>query len=325
MALNKQKSDLAIQERKQQEADAKLASTPTDQKGVLNALVSGVNVPTQNTAAYRNAQAQYKNYQKFSTMTPSQLVSNMKMGEIDTATSQLLANNPSYIQAKQEFEKFQKNQSINKMVQSVANGATGKVQEVDHRQEASDSLAKKLGINETNADAYARIVSKNPDVVERVKNVSSLTRQLNTLVQERNTIYKDLKSQYPDLSPSAIMTLMAQRTQKWSTDIDSLNSSLAMEQADLKTAMELAKGEYEATSADITLQSDIAKEQRQMDNALALNQAEYDQKIAQQAQAMNDPTTAITTMVDEYKKLGIIPPKTAQTLLEEYSKSGKPL
>lgn len=79
MALNKQKSDLAIQERKQQEADAKLASTPTDQKGVLNALVSGATVPTQNTAAYRNAQTQYKNYQKFSTMTPSQLVSNMKM------------------------------------------------------------------------------------------------------------------------------------------------------------------------------------------------------------------------------------------------------
>lgn len=32
MALNAQKSQLAIQERKQQEADAKLASIPTDQK-----------------------------------------------------------------------------------------------------------------------------------------------------------------------------------------------------------------------------------------------------------------------------------------------------
>lgn len=89
--------------------------------------------------------------------------------------------------------------------------------------------------------------------------------------------------------------------------------------------MTMAQAEYGATQADIALQADIAKEQRTIDNALALNQAEFDQKIAQQAQAMNDPVQAISTMVDEYKKLGIIPPKTAQTLLEEYAKSGKPL
>ena len=40
MALNKQKSELAIQDRKQAEADAKLASTPTDEKGVLNAFMT---------------------------------------------------------------------------------------------------------------------------------------------------------------------------------------------------------------------------------------------------------------------------------------------
>lgn len=321
MALNKQKSDLAIQERKQQEADAKLASTPTDQKGVLNALVSGATVPTQNTAAYRNAQTQYKNYQKFSTMTPSQLVSNMKMGEIDTATSQLLANNPSYIQAKQEFEKFQKNQSINKMVQSVANGATGKVQEVDHGQEASDALAKKLGINETNADAYARIVSKNPEVVQLTQTVSSITKQLNTLNTERNAVYADLKKQYPDLSASGIMTLMSSRTKQATDQIDALNSSLSLTTADLKTAMEMAKGEYEATSADITLQSDIAKEQRQIDNALALNQAEYDQKIAQQAQALADPQTQIDQTIQEFAKLGITAQGNTASKLAEFKKS----
>lgn len=79
MALNKQKSQLAIEERQKQEADTKLANTPTDQKSVLNALASGVSVPVQNTQAYRNAQVQYKNYQKFNSMTPSQLVDNMKM------------------------------------------------------------------------------------------------------------------------------------------------------------------------------------------------------------------------------------------------------
>lgn len=39
MAANAQKSQLAIQERKQQEADAKIANTPTDQKSILTSLV----------------------------------------------------------------------------------------------------------------------------------------------------------------------------------------------------------------------------------------------------------------------------------------------
>lgn len=262
MEANAQKSQLAIQERKQQQADAKLAATPTDQSSILNSLISGVSVPTQNTQAYRNAQFQYKNYQKFNAMTPQQLLDSMKMGEIDTATSQLLANNPSYIKAKEDFDKFQKNQSINQMIKSVANGVKGTTETVDYGQQASDSLAKKLGIDETNADAYTRIVSKNPEVVQLAGSVKSLTNQLNTLVQERNTIYKELKQQYPDLSASAIMTLMASRTQKWSTDIDALNASLSSQQANLKTAMEIAKWEYEATKEDIALQAGIAKEQR---------------------------------------------------------------
>jgi hypothetical protein len=37
--------------------------------------------------------------------------------------------------------------------------------------------------------------------------------------------------------------------------------------------------------------------------ALNQEQALFDQKIAQQAQAMNDPVQAISTMVEEYKKL----------------------
>lgn len=92
---------------------------PMDQKSVLNAFISGVNVPEQKTQAYRNAQFKYKNYQKFNSMSPTQLLDNMKMGEIDTETSQLLASNPNYIKAKEDFDRFQKNQSINNMVRST--------------------------------------------------------------------------------------------------------------------------------------------------------------------------------------------------------------
>lgn len=209
------------------------------------------------------------------------------------------------------------------MIKSVANGATGKTEEVNYTQQASDALAKKLGINETNADAYTRMVAKDPEVVQLTQSVSSITKQLNDLNTERNAVYADLKKQYPDMSASAIMTLMSSRTQQSTDQINALNSSLSLVSADLKTALEMAKGEYEATSADIQLQSDIAKEQRAedrtiasedraMDNSLALSQMQYDQKIAQQAQAMGTPELAIPSVIDEYAKLGVMAQKSAQ-------------
>lgn len=209
MKLNTQQADLKAQERQQVAQETAKANTPVNQKDVLNALVSGVSVAPQNTQAYRNAQMQYKTYQKFATMTPTQLADNMKMGEIGTETAQLLASNPNYIKAKEDFDKFQKNQSINNMIKSVAEGAKGKTTAVDHYQNASDAIAKKLGINETNADAFARIVSQDPETLQLTKTVSNIAKQLNTLNTERNAVYEDLKKQYPDLSASAIMTLMA--------------------------------------------------------------------------------------------------------------------
>lgn len=209
------------------------------------------------------------------------------------------------------------------MIKSVANGATGKTEEVNYTQQASDALAKKLGINETNADAYARIVAKDQEVVQLTQSVSSITKQLNDLNTERNAVYADLKKQYPDMSASAIMTLMSSRTQQSTDQINALNSSLSLVSADLKTALEMAKGEYEATSADIQLQSDIAKEQRTMDNSLALSQMQYDQKIAQQAQAMGTPELAIPSVIDEYAKLGVMAQKSAQQHIADFTEQNQ--
>ena len=306
MKLNTQQADLKAQERQQVAQETARANTPTNQKDVLNALVSGVSVAPQNTSAYRNAQMQYKNYQKFATMTPSQLVDNMKMWEIGTETAQLLASNPSYIKAKEDFDKFQKNQSINNMIKSVAEGATGKTTAVDHYQNASDAIAKKLGITETNADAFARIVSKDPETLQLTKTVSNIAKQLNTLNTERNAVYEDLKKQYPDLSASAIMTLMAGRTKEATAQIDALNSSLTLTQADLKMAMEMAKSEYDATKEDITLQAWLAKEDRAYQQALDLSQAQFEQWLTQKAQLTNDPTTAIGGVIKQFSDLGIV-------------------
>lgn len=68
----------------------------------------------------------------------------------------------------------------------------------------------------------------------------------------------------------------------------------------------MAKAEYDATKEDITLQAGLAKEDRAMQQALALSQAQFDQKLAQQAQLTNDPTTAIGGVIKQFSDLGIV-------------------
>ena len=69
-------------------------------------MIAGVKLPPQNTKAFRNAEVTYKSYQKFASMTPSQLVDNLKMNEIGTEMNQLLSQNPNYIKAKQDYDKI---------------------------------------------------------------------------------------------------------------------------------------------------------------------------------------------------------------------------
>lgn len=56
----------------------------------------------------------------------------------------------------------------------------------------------------------------------------------------------------------------------------------------------------------------IKAEQRATENALALSQAQFEQKLAQQTQLTNDPTTAIPEIISQYAQQGIFASKSAQ-------------
>ena len=58
--------------------------------------------------------------------------------------------------------------------------------------------------------------------------------------------------------------------------------------------------------------AEIAKEDRAMQNALDLSQAQFEQKLAQQTQLTNDPTTAIPEIISQYAQQGIFASKSAQ-------------
>jgi hypothetical protein len=84
MAQNKQQAELKTQERQQIAEEQRIASIPTDQKGIANALISGVTVPEQNTPAYRNAKVISEQFKKYNGMTDVQLLDNLKQGQIGT-------------------------------------------------------------------------------------------------------------------------------------------------------------------------------------------------------------------------------------------------
>ena len=56
--------------------------------------------------------------------------------------------------------------------------------------------------------------------------------------------------------------------------------------------------------------------------SLQTSQAQFDQELAQKAQLAKDPQTAIQTVMDEYKKLGIPFTSTIQSRLAEFKASG---
>lgn len=117
MAQNQQKAELA----RQDEAMKAEALIPKDEKGVLNALISGASVPKQNTQAYRNAEFKANNFRKFNSMTPTQLLDNLKQGQISSEMDQLLSQNPNYTQAKQKLNEQQKITNLNKTMTNIVN------------------------------------------------------------------------------------------------------------------------------------------------------------------------------------------------------------
>lgn len=115
---------------KKAQIDAFLGATTApvlmDQKSIVNALISGKTIPVQKTQAYNNAVVQANEFKKFNGMTSTQLLDNLKQGQIGTEMSALLAQNPNFAKAKAEQEKIQKTDSINRATQMASNVISGK-------------------------------------------------------------------------------------------------------------------------------------------------------------------------------------------------------
>jgi len=98
--------------------------------------------------------------------------------------------------------------------------------------------------------------------------------------------------------------------------------------ADKAFEYKIKQAETERQVAEAKAASDLAFErqkqlaQYQSDLALTTEQKKFEQNLAQQAQAAKDPYTAISTIMDQYSKLGIPFTESIATKLENFKKSG---
>ena len=79
---------------------------------------------------------------------------------------------------------------------------------------------------------------------------------------------------------------------------------------------------YQKQQDQIVAKRSLVMNEYQKNLALQTAQAQFDQELAQKAQLAQDPQTAIQTVMDEYKKLGIPFTSTIQSRLAEFQASG---
>ena len=85
-----------------------------NQDDIVKSLIAGVTVPEQKKAAYRNAVKISEEFKKFNAMTDTQLLDNLKQGQIGSQMDSLLNQNPNYAKAKEKLSKEQKIASLNR-------------------------------------------------------------------------------------------------------------------------------------------------------------------------------------------------------------------
>jgi len=296
---------------------------PLDEGTVFNAMMAWTPPPIQNTPDYRSAKYRYDQFQKFNGMSTPQLVDNLKQGEITTEMNNLLAQNPNYQLAKQQMQAYQNTQNINNAVNGFSSGINGKeIGTPDYLQALSDKILTKLGLSETSAQqAFKDIVTNDSKVVEYTNQLSAINRQVADTTKLLNDGYEKIMADHRWLPKSALITMMNSRFKEANDLLSTLNNSKSYLEADLKNAVEMARGEYEAAAQDIqqsnALRNNVLGQAIWAEFNIATKQIEDEIDRKAKAAALKDPATAIQTVMDEYKKLWVPFTESLQTKLAD--------
>ena len=170
-----------------------------------------------------------------------------------------------------------------------------------------------------------------PAITEKMKDVEAKKNKYDKLKAEWDEIENDVNkdSRYSGLSATGKRALMADRQKGIRMQLqiaaDEYNNGLGTLTEMKKTQasiLEMNFAMYKDQKA-FAQQKELA--QFNADLSLKTSQREFEQKLQQQQQMANDPYTAISQMVDEYKKLGVPMQRSVQQMVADYQASGKDL
>lgn len=291
------------------EATLSKMNQPLDEQNIYQMIASGVAIPqnVKNTAQYRLAQQTYNKVQNFSTMSAPNLTASMNNGSLIpwTKVYNELIKDPVMKAKIENARVFTTDTPIN------VNDVTNTVSQETFAN--NPTLANAFADGSISPSEYNKLTNT-PEVVAQAKAYEEKVNKYNTLKANYDAIEEETKKEFQDKNASGayIDAVVADRQKALYK-----NLVLAKWEADssLGTLTELkATG-----TALFTANMDQYKTQQTMQNALKLDQMKFDQEIQQKAQLAKDPQTAIQTVMDEYKKLGIPFTESIQTKLQKAS------
>jgi hypothetical protein len=301
--------------------------TPTA-SAMYNAIASKADIPDEQktTLPYKIAQNRYAKANMYSTMTASQLSSEMNNSKLiqgSQAYEDLKAMNPKLVQ---DTENLRTVNGTKQNVFTYTNNPDGTTTKVNHLENSfANDFQDNFGeiikqMYQVQTPEQIRAIIRTPDVVQAEEKASAIELTMNELEKQIANIDSDVDKELAGsgATGSRISLEKASRHDKLEKEYNS----------QLKNYTTYANKANNLITQNTTLYT-TQQQQKQQQNAAMLPMIQDQYKTAQEKykaeQALNDPDTQIKATMDEFAKMGITAQGDIGSKIAEFKKSGKSL
>lgn len=315
----------------QYDVDKSKGIAPITIGDMYNNLVNRIDVPPEMKAlpTYKIAQNRFNKANMFSSMTPAELSSQMrdaKLIEGSPAWEDLKTMNPWLTQSVKWLNAVN---GVKPTIFTTINNPDGtkvvknNLQDSfveDYEDNYGDIVQILRDIYNPDSAQQARDAIYTPEVRDAEDRATAIEFEMNRLDDTINWIDKDLDKEYE--GTWATWSRVALEKQFRKEQLTNQYNSL------LKNYTTYANKANNLISQNTDIYKSTQAQKWQLQQALAwvaMNKYEADVAKKAKEEALKDPATAIQTVMDEYKKLGIPFTSTIQSRLAEFEASGLPL
>ena len=290
---------------------------------IFSTLRAGGSVPMSDTPEYRQAQARYNTFKRFTTYDVASLSTAMQQGDLLMGTQAYndVISDPNMLAKIQKARIF-----MNGEVDMVKIGE----KQGQYVMTQNPTVAKALEDGYITAEEYNQMTST-PEVEAQAKVVSEAKTKYDEYKRQLEQISDDVDKEYEgkettDSFRSAIKANRDKAVRRlYNSASDDLQNASGL-YTELKNSstqrLELNMKQYEQQQADAR---QLASEERAVQRSKDALQYEADFNKKQAKEAMNDPYKAIPSMIEEYKKLGIPFTRSTQQVIQDFETSGQDL